>query len=263
MAGMNLSFGRRPTSRTILDPRTGEISTRQAQASSEPYNALQPGGGLDINHVWGSSADGSEAAQVYQAPPSMTGDPSMGGGIGFDPYTAGGGTGSRASSASASAGSAERQRALSALEQEVRAGMGNVSPFEPSQTPITTSSPTDRGAHERATYGAAKERTGLALQSALRGLRESLSSRGIGAGSGIEGAATADLYAQGLNALAGTDRQLASEGSQRDYETAEQNTDRTIGQQQFNANQRTRANESYQDNQSRALNMLLQIAQSY
>lgn len=73
---------------------------------------------------------------------------------------------------------------------------------------------------DASTYGRAKERTGLAAQSAIKGLRETLASRGL-LGSGLEAQETAKVYSGGLSDLAETDRQQAEQNTERDFQTRE------------------------------------------
>lgn len=78
---------------------------------------------------------------------------------------------------------------------------------------------------DASTYGRAKERTGLATQSALKGLRETLASRGL-LGSGIEARETASVFRGGLSDLAETDRQQAEQDSARSFQSHESDKNR-------------------------------------
>jgi hypothetical protein len=83
------------------------------------------------------------------------------------------------------------------------------------------------GPADTATYGRAKERTGKATSSALKGLRETLASRGL-LGSGIEASETGKVFSSGLSDLAETNRQMAERGAQRDYEASQAQKDRDL-----------------------------------
>lgn len=73
---------------------------------------------------------------------------------------------------------------------------------------------------DAATYGRAKDNTGLALTAAQKGLDEAMNRRGI-FGSGIHAANLEDLYAAGLGDLAETDRQLAEGTADRGFRSSE------------------------------------------
>lgn len=96
-------------------------------------------------------------------------------------------------------------------------------PFEAAPPPAPLAerveSPYDMAA-ERAGYGAAKERIGMAMQRALQGLKAAMAQRGI-RGSTIERAGLENVFGGGLSDLAGVDRQLAENRADRAF-TAEQ-----------------------------------------
>lgn len=75
-------------------------------------------------------------------------------------------------------------------------------------------------AADTASYGRAKDNTGLALRSSVKGLDEEMNARGI-FGSGIHGDQIEELMGKGLGELAETDRQLAEGSARRGYESAE------------------------------------------
>ncbi len=77
-------------------------------------------------------------------------------------------------------------------------------------------------AADAATYGRAKERTGLAMQSAIKGLRENMAERWMtGPGNGLEAKGLGDIYDAGLGDLAETDRQLAEGTAARGFQSSE------------------------------------------
>ena len=145
----------------------------------------------------------------------------------------GGGGGSRASGGSGGAGTRDTTD-IDRLIDEIRSSGGD---YEPPQIPVTTSGdmhkPYDEAA-QSAQYGAAKERTGLAMQAAMRGLKANMLQRGI-TGSGIDADKMGDIYGAGLGQLASTDRQMAEESSDRAFTAEQSNTDRTIRQNTTNA----------------------------
>lgn len=100
-------------------------------------------------------------------------------------------------------------------------------------------------AAENASYGRAKERTGLAMQGALKGLRGVMASRGIG-GSGIEASETGKVFSGGLGELADTDRQMAEQGATRAFTAGQAGLDRA-----------EKAREYDQDAQARRLSQLI------
>lgn len=154
-----------------------------------------------------------------------------GGGSGYG-YGGGGGGGSAPGSGSQPA-SNPWQNEIQSLISELRSSQ----PSTPTTAPIvggTGGSPYDMAA-ETAAYGRAKERTGLATQSALKSMREQMAVRGI-SGSGIEAEMMGDVYNAGLGDLAETDRQLAEKRAGRAFTAEQSNIDRLIQQQQFNAN---------------------------
>lgn len=78
---------------------------------------------------------------------------------------------------------------------------------------------------DSSTYGRAKERTGLATQAALKGLREQLSSRGL-LGGGGERRGVADIVMRGQSELGETDRQIAERGAEREFTARESGKNR-------------------------------------
>jgi hypothetical protein len=158
-------------------------------------------------------------------------------------------------------GDARRRSALDALAREIRGG------YQPQRVPapdvITSGStePYDRAA-EAASYGRAKERTGLAAQAAMKGLRGQMSRRGIG-GSGLEGEATGRLFEAGLGDLAETDRTLAEGAAGRAFTAEQANTDRRIGQTHYNTDLERWYQDANIDAQGRRMSLLAQIYGSY
>lgn len=134
----------------------------------------------------------------------------------------------------------ERQRqnqnpAAPRIEELIEQIRNTQPPAPPELPPIVEATPEPYNpAAERAAYGRAKERTGLATQSAMRSLRESMGQRGI-SGSGIEAEETGKLTRAGLGELADTDRALAEGQSMRSYEAEQARISRLINQYQFNA----------------------------
>lgn len=177
----------------------------------------------------------NEALQGYVNAKST--DPATG-----KPYGGGGGGGGTAPTQTVAQGqtySAQQPRDTSGITELINQIRSTNPPtYQAPQIDVTTSgakggSPYDM-AGENAAYGAAKERTGLATQAALKSLREQLSSRGIG-GSGIESEMTTGLIKGGLGELANTDRQLAEQRAGRAFTAGQADTDRTIDQNKFNA----------------------------
>lgn len=119
---------------------------------------------------------------------------------------------------------AQKNAALAAIAAQLQQSTG----YSPSGTttppPVEGASPEELAA-ENAGYGRAKERTGLAMQSAMKGLRGAMASRGI-SGSGIEASGMADVYGGGVGALAETDRTMAEGSAQRSFTRNEANKDR-------------------------------------
>lgn len=145
------------------------------------------------------------------------------------------GGGARARTASgAGAASTRDTSGIDSLINEIRSSGGDyVAPQIPVVNSGDMTKPYDEAA-QSAQYGAAKERTGLAMQAAMRGLMANLQRRGI-SGSGIDADKTGDIYAGGLGQLAATDRQMAEEASDRAFTSEQSNTDRTIRQNTTNA----------------------------
>jgi hypothetical protein len=261
MAGMDLTFGRQKP-RYSTDPRTGGlVEDPYAPAAAEPFNALQRGSrSLSPGHEWQRDPAMPSNNQVFVGRDGLNyaSEADMQRAGGYTPQS--GGAARASASASSDPGADRRNLALSALEAEIR-GQGEGS-YQAPQTSVERSNYAEDPAADRAQYGKAKERIGLALQSALRGLRESMASRGIG-GSGIEGQEMGDLFASGLGQLADTDRQLAEQRAGRAFTAGQSDTDRVIQQQQFNAGQQTAAEQARLASRNRNMEMLLQIARSY
>lgn len=137
-----------------------------------------------------------------------------------------------------------RQQALAAIAAQIQTSTG-YSPGGTAPAPAPTS-PADL-ASENAGYGRAKERTGLAMQSALKGLRGAMASRGI-SGSGIEATGTASVYGGGVGDLAETDRQMAEQGAGRAFTANQSALDRAEQARQANM-----------QNQSQRLSQLISL----
>lgn len=169
---------------------------------------------------------------------------------------------------------------ISRLINEIR-NTGST-PYQPASVPVVTGGPNAPGigANSGATpydqeaesgaYGKAKERTGLAAQSAMRGLREQLNARGL-TGSGIESQGVEDIFKSGLGQLADTDRQLASERSgraftagqsalNREFTAGQSDIDRTIGQNEYNANMYDKAMSGIPSQSMQRYSLLAQLA---
>jgi hypothetical protein len=136
----------------------------------------------------------------------------------------GGGAGTRSASAGRGGGEFE------ALLSQIRGRPAPVR-LSPTPPPQRQGDPYDKRA-EAATYGAAKERTGLAMQAALRGLQGQMAQRGI-RGSSIQADKMAQLFQGGLSELAGTDRQLAERTSERAFSAENQDLARLTQAGQF------------------------------
>lgn len=82
------------------------------------------------------------------------------------------------------------------------------------------------GPSQSATYGRAKEQTGLETQAALKQLRELMAFHGRGGGSGVQAHEERQLLQGGLGDLAETDRQMAEAGASRDFQARESGKNR-------------------------------------
>jgi hypothetical protein len=262
MAGMNLGFGRQKSKYTI-DPKTGAlVADPYAPNPSEPFNMLQPGT-RDIapGHAWTLDPSGQSNNQTFTGAPTggYTPQAALPAGYGM-PMAAGGSSG--AGTAGVSSANSKSNAALEALAREVSASRATNTGYTAPQVPIETSGYTGNAEADRAAYTAAKERTGMALKSALKGLRESMAGRGL-QGSGIEGEAIGDAFEAGLSQLAGHDRAMAEQNAGRAFTAGQSDTDRTIQQRQYNASQQASAEQTRLGRDDRALEMLPQIARSY
>jgi hypothetical protein len=101
----------------------------------------------------------------------------------------------------------------------------------PAAQPARTGGQYDEAA-ERAAYGGAKESTGLAMQSALKGLSAQMAQRGI-RGSTIERGGLEQIFSGGLSDLAGTDRQIAEKRSNRAFDAENMDLARNENARQF------------------------------
>ena len=128
--------------------------------------------------------------------------------------------------------------------------------------PVGSATPSYDPAADAATYGRAKESTGMAMQAALRGLREAMASRGI-SGSGIEARGTADIFGQGVGALAETDRQLAEGTASRGFTAGESARNRNEGARQFNVSAGQREREMGLNEQARRLSNIFSLYGAY
>jgi hypothetical protein len=117
--------------------------------------------------------------------------------------------------------------------------------------------PYDRAA-ESAIYGRAKERTGQAMQAALKGLQSQMAQRGI-TGSGIEGDKTTELFGAGLGELSDIDAQMAHEAAGRAFQGEQLNVDRRGRTNEFNAG----LEQWYQDAQQRAMQQRMSTLASF
>lgn len=154
---------------------------------------------------------------------------------------------------------ADRDKALNSIKALMDSQGGAPSATAP-QIPEyrgSASSPYDMAA-ENAAYGAAKERTGAALQSALKGLKGVMAARGI-SGSGIEGGETRQLFESGLSDLAGTDRQLAEQRASRAFTAGQSDVDRMINTQEFNASLTANQTRANQEAAAQRLSQLLSV----
>lgn len=120
---------------------------------------------------------------------------------------------------------AQKNAALAAISAQLQQNTGYSAPgAAPAPAAVEGPSP-DELAAENAGYGRAKERTGLAMQSAMKGLRGAMASRGIG-GSGIEATEMGNVFAGGVGDLAETDRTMAEGAAGRSFTRNEANKDR-------------------------------------
>jgi hypothetical protein len=113
-----------------------------------------------------------------------------------------------------------------------------------------------------ATYGAAKERTGLAMQAAMRGLRGSLAQRGI-VGTGIDAEEQGMVYNQGLGQLGDVDRTIAHDDATRQLAADQANAMAGNQAGQFNAGQDLAAQQANMQAANQRQNILLQLASLY
>ena len=156
-----------------------------------------------------------------------------------------------------------RRNALKALQRQITTGPGGAVARVP---PITaeqsgSNEPYDRAA-EAAIYGRGKERTGQAMQAALRGLSSQMAARGI-TGSGIEGDKIAEVFSAGLGELGDLDTQLAHEAAGRAFEGEQLNVDRRNTTNQFNAELERWYQQAQADQQRQRLSMLAQLTSLY
>lgn len=168
------------------------------------------------------------------------------GGGGGSTGSGGGGYGSGGGGGSTNPLTAEIERLIA----EIRGGtQPNVHPQLPG---IVDGGPNGYDpAATRASYARAKERTGLAAQSAMRSLRESMGQRGI-SGSGIEAEMTGRIHEAGLGELADHDRGMAEAEAGRAFQAGQSRIDRLINQYQFNANlQNNSQQQTWQNNLSK------------
>jgi hypothetical protein len=141
----------------------------------------------------------------------------------------------------------------------------NVDPNRVPHIPVhqtgNVTDPYDRAA-EAASYGRAKERTGMAMQAAMKGLRGSMARRGIG-GSGIEAERTGGLYEAGLGQLGEADRTLAEAAAGRAYDSEQRNVDRRNRNEEYNADLDLQYENQRIDAQNRRMSLLTQIYGSF
>lgn len=148
--------------------------------------------------------------------------------------------------------------ALDALIRQVQSQ--SATPFTPPRVTAHLAPLHLDAAQQAATYGAAKERTGNALQAAMRGLQSQLASRGL-TGTSIDADRSAQLFGSGLTDLANTDRQQAEQDASRLFATEGVNTDRLNQADTLNANNELSADIANQNaNQSR-LSFLARLLQ--
>lgn len=82
------------------------------------------------------------------------------------------------------------------------------------------------GPGDTATYGRARERTGVEGQAALKQLREMMAFHGRGGGSGVQAHEERGLLESSLGNLAETNRQMAEGGAQREFQARESGKNR-------------------------------------
>lgn len=232
------------------DPMRGVYTTPTSRAAADVQHAA------DTRPQFVTSPSGTIYRYDYNSNPGMTGQWTTVGQVDRGTGTASGGT------ASASADDAQRKAAIDSLMAQIRSMQGG---YTAPQIPVVTSKkdndPYDAAA-ENASYAAARERTGLAMQAALKGLHSSLAQRGI-VGSGIDADKTADVYSGGLGDLAATDRQLAEQRADRAFTAEQSNTDRIIGQNEFNVGQQATALQAQQQQALARLQMMLSATGLY
>jgi hypothetical protein len=135
---------------------------------------------------------------------------------------------------------------------------GGGTPLPPEGQPVVPPGPGYDVAAEAATYGRAKERTGQSLQAALKGLKGAMASRGIG-GSGIEGAATSNLFGMGVGELAETDRTMAEGSASRAYSAGERDKDRSFQSNESRLDREQRERDRIAQSQAARLSQLMQL----
>lgn len=216
--------------------RTADLRGQTRGAVQNPFTGgfVNPGTGFSgrTAEVAGQSPQERAAATRPLYETSPTGDVTQ---FNYDTGgwdrvgTVGGATMGAAGTRAAGGGGAD-QNALNALLAEIR-GKPQPVRLSPTPAPEREGDPYDRTA-ESAAYTSAKERTGLAMQSALKGLRGVARGRGI-SGSTIEGDLIQKLFGQGLGELAGTDRQLAEKFADRSFDAENMDLSRLTQHSQF------------------------------
>lgn len=214
---------------------TGGYKAPQASYNGMTYDAAR--GGYVRTPAVGTSAHAATTKPKFMEAPTGEVYQYNETSGGWDNRGTFGGGGSGGGSGSGGGGGARNPRNdedINRLIEEIRSSGGD---YEPPQIPVVTSGDQTKPFDEKAqaaAYGAAKERTGLAMQAAMRGLKANLMQRGI-TGSGIDADMQGRIYGGGLSDLANTDRQLAEEAADRAFSAEQSNTDRTIRQNTTNA----------------------------
>lgn len=200
------------------------VGTQEHAASTKPQSTVDP-----MGNAFTYNQNSGNWDLIGQVPGSQV-----------DPRASSGGGGTKSGGGSGGGGGMD-DAAFQALLNEIKSG----GTYAPPEVPIVKSGstePYDRAA-ESAAYGRAKERTGLAMQAAMRGLKGTLMQRGI-TGSGIDAESMGGVFESGLGELADTDRQLAEEAADRAFTSEQANTDREIGQRRSNADYQERARQT-------------------
>lgn len=202
-----------------------------------------PGGGRTSVYLNGKYVD-PESTDAEGAAPRYRTDPGTGIVDQYNPYSmqwttlgqmGNGASASRGSSNAAAAGTGQFDTgAIQGLISQLSTPAAST--YTAAQTPVTTAARGDKPyemAAEDQAFGAAKSRMAGSVKAALRSMNENLAARGVyGSSAGALG--EAEIRSAGLSQLSGVNNALAEGRSQRAFTSDQADTDRVIGQNQYN-----------------------------